>query len=1129
LLRAFSNRAALAALVIVGLSPSAEGQFVDQTISSALLSLSPSWGAIFADVDGDGDLDLYAGRHASLPVLYGNDGTGRFNPIPMPWTEPVDRHGGAILSLDEDDDPDIFVTHGGAGGSGSEPNELYRNDGSGEFVSVAASAGLDDPDGRSRAVAAADFDGDHRVDLWVGKAPRAQSPNSLYRNDGTLMFTDVAATVGLDEGLGTVGGLWGDVDDDGDPDLLVGGEEFARPTVLYRNDGGSFADVSSIFAPALPVISGADFGDMDGDDDLDLAVCDGSVGLFDVFTEGDSVTFYFNTRWADDGVDGLTIPSTADTLFARLRIRGFDDPDLVFLGPDEINPPPSIPMILTDEYVGAPAFTPGVDRGIWVWRTAPAGAWEMRCSTPLLNQDAFDGWFEDGSPLSGVVAHNLEDPGFVPGGPRVWRNDGGAFTEVTTALGLPMMLNPRDISWVDYDNDGDLDLHVVDMGTSATLNAPDALFRNDGAVFSDVTSLEGVEGGVKGLGDGAVWGDVDRDGDLDVYVQQGAGPLAFSFAAPSLFLENEGPRGNSIQIDLVGRASGAPAIGARVTAHLGRDVVRRRVSANAWRGFADPLTVHLGLGGALGADSLTIEWPAGGVEVYRPLAAGQYRIKEGREVTSLDILTASPDSLAPTQTGALDFEVRDSTSARVSGEATNFTLTSLGGLLIPEGPAVENADSTYTISYASQLATGVDTLVVTDPLSAPPLSDSLEVRITVYPDTIRLSSDGPPRVHWSDSLVIRVSILDPNGNRLLDEGTPFTAVSLQGLGSLSGSQSQSDSSYTLGYAASAGAGLAVDTLVVWDPETVSVDRDSLAVELTDTAIIDSIVDVEDDQGGEVRVTWQRDLHDTTAAATPITHYTVLRRMPGGGWETVGPTVPASAQETYTAIFPTSSDSTGFFGIPWQVYYVSAHTAVPEVFFDSAPDSGYSVDNLAPGPPGPVTFVTPDRIEWVAPVDTNYVNFRVYASEDSDFDPETDTALGMTVDTAWEPVNSPFAFVTARDAAGNESTPSGAANPTPTPEVTAPHRSFLSGGRPNPFRSTSRIDFGIREDGVARLVVYDVRGRRVRVLHQGFVAAGRHFELWNGMDHAGRRVAPGVYFVRLESGAFRSTRKLVRLR
>jgi hypothetical protein len=313
---------------------------VDRTVEAGLHEFLVSWGAAFVDVDRDEDLDLYVGHHGFLPWLFWNDGSGTFDvyTYPQPWgLGPNDRHGILPLPLGDDEFPDLLVTHGGEGGAGSEANELLRNDGGGSLVH-AEGTGLDDPTGRTRCASAADYDGDLRVDVWLGKAPGA-SPNSLFRNVGLYTFADVAAAAGLDEGLGTVGGIWGDFDGDGDPDLFVGGEEFPRPSKLFRNDGGTFADVTGILSPSPPIVTGADWGDFDEDGDLDLALCDGQVGLFDTFVDGDTLRYFFNTRWGEDGVDGLTIPSNADTTWARLQTRGFYDVDFVFLGPNRVHPP----------------------------------------------------------------------------------------------------------------------------------------------------------------------------------------------------------------------------------------------------------------------------------------------------------------------------------------------------------------------------------------------------------------------------------------------------------------------------------------------------------------------------------------------------------------------------------------------------------------------------------------------------------------------------------------------------------------------------------------------------------------------------------------------------------------------
>jgi hypothetical protein len=262
-----------------------------------------------------------------------------------------------------------------------------------------------------------------------------------------------------------------------------------------------------------------------------------------------------------------------------------------------------------------------------------------------VNFDTFDGWLTEGVPISGVTPVDLEDPGFPPGEPRVWRNDGGTFHEISQALGLTTMVNPRDVSWVDYDNDGDLDLHLVDRGTSAVPNAPDRLYRNDGAglPFADVTALEGVAGGAvgEGMGDGGVWGDVDGDLDLDLFLQEGAGPLTFSAYGPSRLLVNEGDRGPALLLDLVGNASGPMALGTKVTVVARTRRVERRVQANSWRGFQDPHDVHVGLRRAAVADSVVLRWPSGVVEVYVNLPAGAYRLVEGTS-TSAEVTPEVP-------------------------------------------------------------------------------------------------------------------------------------------------------------------------------------------------------------------------------------------------------------------------------------------------------------------------------------------------------------------------------------------------------------------------------------------------------------------------------------------------------
>ena len=95
---------------------------------------------------------------------------------------------------------------------------------------------------------------------------------------------------------------------------------------------------------------------------------------------------------------------------------------------------------------------------------------------------------------------------------QLYRNngDGSGFTDVAAQMGLDISVNIRQVSWIDFDNDGDLDLAI------AVRNAENRLYRNDGETFVDVAPEMGIDDPRRTVG--AVWFDFDMDGDLDQYV-----------------------------------------------------------------------------------------------------------------------------------------------------------------------------------------------------------------------------------------------------------------------------------------------------------------------------------------------------------------------------------------------------------------------------------------------------------------------------------------------------------------------------------------------------------------------------------------------------------------------------------
>jgi tetratricopeptide (TPR) repeat protein len=268
-------------------------------------------GLAVIDYNNDGWMDLYlvngatiatarAGKVPYRSALYRNNKDGTFTDVTLAAGVPNQHWGKGALAADLDNDgfQDLYVTNFG-------PNVLYLNNGNGTFRDATAKAGVGDARWSS-AAAAADYDRDGDLDLFVvnyldydlsrlptsGKfcsyqgvavacGPRGLkgAGDTLYRNNGDGTFTDVskAAGVGDEKGHYGLGAVWGDYDNDGDPDLFVAND--SMPNLLYRNNGdGTFTDVAVEAGVAFSddgreqAGMGVEFEDLDNDGWLDVLV-----------------------------------------------------------------------------------------------------------------------------------------------------------------------------------------------------------------------------------------------------------------------------------------------------------------------------------------------------------------------------------------------------------------------------------------------------------------------------------------------------------------------------------------------------------------------------------------------------------------------------------------------------------------------------------------------------------------------------------------------------------------------------------------------------------------------------------------------------------------------------------------
>ena len=310
----------------------------------------------------------------------------------------------------------------------------------------------------------------------------------------------------------------------------------------------------------------------------------------------------------------------------------------------------------------------------------------------------------------------------------------------------------------------------------------------------------------------------------------------------------------------------------------------------------------------------------------------------------------------------------------------------------------------------------------------------------------------------------------------------------------------------------------------------------------------ALTDVPNDQGRQLRLRWDASLFDSAGSDTTITGYAIWRRIdertrglgrparlaarlnyPPGEWDYVA-TIPARGESEYHTVVPTLCDSTDA-GACWSIFFVSALTEQPLLFFDSPPDSGYSVDNLAPSAPAGVCVayeVTGNQLNWTASAEEDLRYYRIYRNGE---------LAQTTIATAWtDPVTASWwAHVyrlAAVDFAGNESELA-----APDPDCVtgveagdAPGDYVLLLNRPNPFNPMTTIGFGLPQPSRVRLGIYDLAGRRVRALLTGApYPAGWHRVSWDGKDDGGQPQATGVYFYRLETQACTLSRKMTLLR
>ncbi|HSG46389.1 MAG TPA: CRTAC1 family protein [Longimicrobiales bacterium] len=244
--------------------------FTDVAAEVGLSDVGTTRQPVWVDYDQDGDVDLFVAFRDRENQLYRNDGARFVNVTEETGIGDPRRTVGVVwFDMDTDGDLDLFVAN-----QNGDQDGFFRND-AGAFTDVAPELGMAWPERGdeygSVGPAVADYDRDGDLDLFIA----TYGPDVLWQNQGDGTFVNVAPGTPLSPDHHSTTAAWGDVDNDGWPDLYVAaylGDAAEEPDDLFRNVAGGFEpDTPAAFLEA-GASHGVAWADYDGDGDLDLAL-----------------------------------------------------------------------------------------------------------------------------------------------------------------------------------------------------------------------------------------------------------------------------------------------------------------------------------------------------------------------------------------------------------------------------------------------------------------------------------------------------------------------------------------------------------------------------------------------------------------------------------------------------------------------------------------------------------------------------------------------------------------------------------------------------------------------------------------------------------------------------------------
>ncbi len=462
------------------------------------------------------------------------------------------------------------------------------------FTDQSAAAGINNV-GFNRGVAVIDYNNDGWEDLYFTRIAKA---NILYRNNGDGTFSNVSAEAGVDVELDSGAAVWGDLDNDGWMDLVLGNKDVLSQ--IFRNNGnGTFTDITQE--------SGVrNTGKVQ------------TVLLADVNNDG-----WLDIYWANLGTENALYLNQGDGAFIDVTLpSGTSDTKLnmgaVFFDYDNDG---DQDLYLSHDADQANILYQNDGKGQFMDVSEAAG---VDYEGQGMGVDAAD--FNNDGYLDLYITNLYENTLYL-------NNQDGTFSDISSSAGVDDLGMGWGTAWMDYDNDGWMDLYVSNETYFPVLGNfyDNVMYRNLGDLSFEASAPNSpLNSSLGGYGTACL--DVDKDGRLDLIIANSGATDG------NQLLMNQAENGHHwVNIELEGTISNRDAIGASVCLYSNDLRLCDQVMAGTGYASQNSLRLHFGLGEATAIDSLVVAWPSGQQEVYTRLDVDTYyQIIEATAITDVD-------------------------------------------------------------------------------------------------------------------------------------------------------------------------------------------------------------------------------------------------------------------------------------------------------------------------------------------------------------------------------------------------------------------------------------------------------------------------------------------------------------